>query len=65
MRSLHAVQRLKEGAVMNSTVLTLPGRATKPRRTGMTMVVDGGLPLGALRDVVASAGEYIDFVKFG
>ncbi|MGH8989894.1 MAG: phosphosulfolactate synthase [Acidimicrobiales bacterium] len=50
---------------MNSTVLTLPGRATKPRRTGMTMVVDGGLPLGALRDVVASAGEYIDFVKFG
>ncbi len=50
---------------MNPTTLTLPDRATKPRRSGMTMVVDGGLPLGALRDIVASAGEYLDFVKFG
>lgn len=50
---------------MDATVLTLPERARKPRRTGLTMVVDGGLPLGALRDVVASAGEYVDFVKFG
>jgi phosphosulfolactate synthase len=29
------------------------------------MVVDGGVPLGTLRDIVASAGEYLDFVKFG
>ncbi|HTX63074.1 MAG TPA: phosphosulfolactate synthase [Acidimicrobiales bacterium] len=50
---------------MNATMLSLPERATKPRRTGMTMVVDGGVPLGALRDIVASAGEYLDFVKFG
>ena len=29
------------------------------------MAIDGGLPLGTLRDIVASAGEYLDFVKFG
>ncbi len=50
---------------MNFTTLALPHRTTKPRRTGITMVVDGGVPLGALRDIVASAGEYLDFVKFG
>jgi phosphosulfolactate synthase len=50
---------------MNATMLDLPERATKPRLTGLTMVVDGGVPLGTLRDVVASAGEYLDFVKFG
>jgi phosphosulfolactate synthase len=50
---------------MNPTALTLPPRAAKPRTTGLTMVVDSGVPLGTLRDVVASAGEYLDFVKFG
>lgn len=50
---------------MNPTSLTLPSRAIKPRTCGLTMVVDGGVPLGTLRDVVASAGEYLDFVKFG
>lgn len=50
---------------MNHTALKLPVRSGKPRRTGVTMVVDGGVPLGALRDIVASAGEYLDFVKFG
>ena len=50
---------------MNRTALTLPPRAAKPRATGLTMVADGGVPLGTLRDIVASAGEYLDFVKFG
>ncbi|MGH9091357.1 MAG: phosphosulfolactate synthase [Acidimicrobiales bacterium] len=50
---------------MNETALSLPERAGKPRSTGVTMVVDGGLPLATLRDLVASAGEYVDFVKFG
>jgi phosphosulfolactate synthase len=50
---------------MHNTALRLPERSVKPRRTGMTMVVDGGVPFGTLRDVVASAGEYLDFVKFG
>lgn len=50
---------------MYDTALRLPERAAKPRRRGITMMVDGGLPLGTLRDVVASAGEYLDYVKFG
>ncbi|MDA8312562.1 MAG: phosphosulfolactate synthase [Actinomycetota bacterium] len=50
---------------MNPTTLTLPRRSAKPREVGLTMVVDGGVPVGALRDITASAGEYLDFVKFG
>src|ERR1700677_2980057 len=50
---------------MISTALTLPQRATKPRTTGLTMVIDGGLPLGHFRDLIELGGEYIDFVKFG
>ena len=50
---------------MNDSTLQLPARAAKPRQTGLTMAIDGGVPLGTLRDIVASAGEYIDLVKFG
>lgn len=50
---------------MIETALVLPRRTAKPRTTGVTMVVDGGLPLGTLGDLVSSAGEYLDFVKFG
>jgi phosphosulfolactate synthase len=50
---------------MNPTTLQLPLRSAKPRDVGLTMVVDGGVPLGTLRDITASAGEYLDFVKFG
>lgn len=47
------------------TTLDLPARATKPRATGLTMVIDGGLPLRAFRDVVDSWAPYVDLVKFG
>jgi phosphosulfolactate synthase len=50
---------------MFATALHLPGRAEKPRRTGLTMVIDGGLPLRYFTDLVSSAADYIDFVKFG
>jgi phosphosulfolactate synthase len=50
---------------MNPTVLNLPLRAAKPRRTGLTMVIDGGIPAAHFTDIVSSAAEYIDFVKFG
>jgi phosphosulfolactate synthase len=50
---------------MNPTTLRLPRRAAKPRQTGLTMVIDGGLPLSHFRDLVLSHGEYIDYVKFG
>ncbi len=50
---------------MNQTALHLPRRASKPRDTGLTMVIDGGIPLWYFTDLVSSAAEYIDFVKFG
>jgi phosphosulfolactate synthase len=37
--------------------------AQKPRRRGLTMMVDPGLPGAALEDLVATAGAYIDFAK--
>jgi phosphosulfolactate synthase len=50
---------------MNKTALQLPPRTTKPRRAGLTMLIDGGIPLWQFTDLVSSAAEYIDFVKFG
>lgn len=48
-----------------SAALGLPARSVKPRRSGMTMVIDGGLPVSAFADAVSSAADYIDLVKFG
>ena len=50
---------------MNRTVLTLPERAVKPRTSGLTMVIDGGVPLGLFTDQIELGAEYIDYVKFG
>ncbi len=50
---------------MNTTDLILPPRASKPRRSGLTIVLDGGLPLGYFCDLVESMGELVDLVKFG
>jgi phosphosulfolactate synthase len=50
---------------MNPTALHLPGRACKPRTSGITMLIDGGIPPSYFADLVESAAEYIDFVKFG
>jgi phosphosulfolactate synthase len=50
---------------MNPTTLRLPSRASKPRTTGLTMVIDTGLPLSLFADIIASHAEYIDSVKFG
>jgi phosphosulfolactate synthase len=50
---------------MRRTALELPARASKPRATGLTMMVDGGLPTRSFADIVESGAEYLDFVKFG
>ena len=50
---------------MRPTALQLPERSEKPRSTGITMVVDGGLPTRYFQDVVESGAEFLDFVKFG
>lgn len=41
------------------------GRAQKPRRHGLTMVIDKGLGLRALSDLLETAADWIDFLKLG
>ena len=50
---------------MNPLAPRMPSRATKPRSTGLTMVIDGGIPLKLFADIMSSTPELIDFVKFG
>ena len=40
-----------------------PGRSTKPRQTGLTMIIDKGLGEHLLRDLLLTAGDYIDIIK--
>jgi len=45
--------------------LTLPARAAKPRASGITHVLDRGLPLAQAADLLAANGPYVDVWKFG
>jgi phosphosulfolactate synthase len=45
--------------------LALPSRTSKPRKYGLTVVIDNGAPTGLFADAVKSAAGYIDYVKFG
>src|SRR5215831_3975242 len=45
--------------------LALPGRAAKPRVTGITHVLDRGLPLAQSADLLAANGPYVDVWKLG
>lgn len=45
--------------------LTLPGRTTKPRRTGITHVLDNGLPVSAVRSLLEVSAEHVDVWKLG
>lgn len=45
--------------------LRLPERARKPRRVGLTHVLDKGMPPRLAVDLLASGGAYIDVWKFG
>jgi phosphosulfolactate synthase len=45
--------------------LDLPERPPKPRRVGITHVLDKGLPVADLAGVLETSGAYIDIWKFG
>ncbi len=38
-------------------------RSEKPRRSGLTMIVDAGMPLGQQADLMALAADYVDLAK--
>jgi phosphosulfolactate synthase len=45
--------------------LRLPDRSRKPRRHGLSCVIDGGLPLPDVRAILDSGSSFIDVWKFG
>jgi len=45
--------------------LDLPARTTKPRRTGITHVLDAGLPVGEAAGLLEACGAYVDVWKLG
>lgn len=50
---------------MTGTFLLLPPRPPKPRRTGLTHVLDKGLTVPAVAAILAAVGEEVDVWKFG
>ncbi|GAB4332681.1 MAG: phosphosulfolactate synthase [Flammeovirgaceae bacterium] len=50
---------------MNYLLKNLPSRTSKPRQEGVTMVMDKGLSLREVEDMLESCGDYIDLVKLG
>ena len=45
--------------------LDLPDRPAKPRREGITHVVDPGLSTAEATSFIATAGDYVDYVRLG
>ncbi|WP_164658154.1 phosphosulfolactate synthase [Tropicibacter sp. Alg240-R139] len=43
--------------------IPVPDRATKPRRTGVTMMIDWGIPLASQTDIITSQGHLVDKAK--
>lgn len=50
---------------MNYTLKNLPKRTMKPRDSGFTMVMDKGLSLRQVEDLIETSDGLIDIVKFG
>lgn len=50
---------------MNYHLNNIPERTQKPRNEGFTMVMDKGLSLREVDDLIETSGPYIDIVKLG
>lgn len=50
---------------MNYSLKNIPERPQKPRETGYTMVMDKGLSIREVEDMISTCGDLIDIVKFG
>lgn len=45
--------------------LDLPKHEPKPRNSGLTMVIDRGHGINAIKDLLETSADFIDYVKFG
>ena len=50
---------------MNFSLSQMPDRFSKPRKQGVTMVMDKGLSLRQAEDFIESGGPFVDYVKLG
>ena len=50
---------------MNFTIPYLPERTTKTRENGVNMIMDKGLSLREVEDMISVSGDYIDIAKLG
>lgn len=51
--------------MLNFNLPNLPLRSTKPRQHGITMVMDKGLSIREVEDLLDTGADYIDIVKLG
>jgi phosphosulfolactate synthase len=49
----------------NFSLTKVPTRTSKPRNAGLTMVMDKGLSVRDVEDLIEVSGDYIDIVKLG
>lgn len=49
----------------NFSLTKIPERTTKPREFGCTMIMDKGLSVREVTDLIEVAGHYIDLIKLG
>ncbi|MDI9615393.1 phosphosulfolactate synthase [Methanothermobacter sp.] len=50
---------------MNAFDFLTPPRRGKPRKNGITMVLDKGMGIKTARDLMEISSDYVDFIKFG
>ena len=50
---------------MKNLLKDLPFRESKPRKSGMTMVMDKGLSYREAEDLIETSGELVDIIKLG
>jgi len=46
-------------------MLNLPHREKKPRKNGLTMVIDTGYPIGIIKEYLQMCSDIVDYVKLG
>lgn len=50
---------------MNYTLSKIPERSKKPRQSGLTMVMDKGLSLREVEDMLSVSSDHMDIIKLG
>jgi phosphosulfolactate synthase len=50
---------------MNFTLSHIPERPVKPRKAGVTMMMDKGMSIREVEDFLTTGGEYTDYAKLG